>query len=105
MRSLRYLVLVLAVMAPVSAATAAKGIQQRPSSGRVEPIRVVLMNLSGKSREAHVRHTVIALPVAEKVVLQVMPGEKVTITSATDRHVAKVMTVSAVDGGRVIPVE
>jgi hypothetical protein len=71
----------------------------------VEPIRVVLVNMSGKSREAHVGHAVIALPVAEKVVLEVTPGERVTITSATDRHVDKVMTVSAVDGGRVIPVE
>ena len=110
MRRLQSIVLVIAIVAPVVSPMLAEVIQQRPSYGRVapgraEPIQVVLVNMSGKLREAHVGRAVISLPVAEKVVLRVTPGEKVTITSATDRHVGKVMTVSAVDGGRVIPVE
>ncbi|SEG31752.1 hypothetical protein SAMN05421819_2478 [Bryocella elongata] len=105
MRRLQFIVLAVLVMASVASPVLAEGIPQGPLPGRAMPIRVVLVNMSGKSREAHLGHAVVALPVAEKVVLQVMPGEKVTITSATDRHVDKVMMVSAVDGGRVIPVQ
>ena len=68
-------------------------------------IHFTIINMSGKSREAHVRDTVVPLPVAERVALQVPPGESVTITSNTNRSVMRVIAISAKDEGHVVPVD
>jgi hypothetical protein len=68
-------------------------------------VRIVMINMSGKSREVHLRDTVITLPVAERVALQVPQGESIKITSSTDRRVARVIAVASTDAGRTIPVD
>jgi hypothetical protein len=64
-----------------------------------------MINMSGKSREAHLRDTVITLPVGERVALQVPPGESIKITSSTDQRLARVIAVASTDAGRTIPVD
>ena len=59
---------------------------------------------AGKSRAAHIRNTVIALPIAESVTLQVRPGEPITITNDTDRRIERTIVIITTDEGRTIPV-
>jgi hypothetical protein len=68
-------------------------------------VPIVMINMSGKSREAHLRDTVITLPVGERVALQVPPGESIKITSSTDQRLARVIAVASTDAGRTIPVD
>ena len=67
-------------------------------------VHFTIINMSGKPREVHLRDTVISLPVAEPMPLQVPLGESIRITSAANEHVQQVITVSAKDEGRVVPV-
>jgi hypothetical protein len=76
-----------------------------PSVTQQHLVRIVMINMSGKSREVHLRDTVITLPVAERVALQVPQGESIKITSSTDRRVARVIAVASTDAGRTIPVD
>jgi hypothetical protein len=68
-------------------------------------IHFTIINMSGKSREAHVRDTVVPLPVAERVALQVYLGEPVKIVSNTNQNVMRVITISATDEGHLFPID
>lgn len=68
-------------------------------------VHFTIINMSGKSREAHIRDTVVPLPVAERVALQVYLGESVKIMSDTNQSVMRVITISAADEGHVFPVD
>ena len=67
-------------------------------------VHIVMINMSGKSREVQVGDTVVPLPVAQRVALQVPRGESVKITSTTDRTIARVIVATATDEGRTIPI-
>src|ERR1700748_1901597 len=79
-----------------------------PQSEKTQPrhlVHFVLINMAGKSREARVRNTIVTLPVAQPVTLQVLPGVCVKITSSSDRYFVRIKTISTADEGRVIPVD
>jgi hypothetical protein len=68
-------------------------------------VRFQIVNMSGKSREAHVGDIVITLPVAQPVALQVLPGHCIEVSSKTSRNLNRLITVTALDEGRIIPVD
>jgi hypothetical protein len=68
------------------------------------PIRFEIINMSGKSREAHIGDTVIPLPVAERVALQAPVGKSIKIMSNTNQRVMHVIVISAIDEGHLFPV-
>ena len=80
----------------------ANNAMRRATEHEVE--RILLINMSGKAREACVGDAEVPLPVAERVVLQIYPGERITITSSTNRAIHRVMAPAATDSGRVIVV-
>jgi len=67
-------------------------------------IHFEIINMSGKSREAHLGNTVIPLPVAQRVALQIPAGKSVKIMSNTNTKIMQVMVISAIDEGRLFPV-
>jgi hypothetical protein len=67
-------------------------------------VRFQIINMSGKSREAHIGDAVIPLPVAQRVALQVRAGNSVKIMSNTNRSVMQVIVISAIDEGHLLPV-
>jgi hypothetical protein len=77
----------------------------KPTASRQPLVRLVMVNMSGKSREARVGESVVPLPVAQRVALQVPKGECIKITSSTDQTVARVITAAPTDEGRTIPVD
>ena len=91
--------------AQVSPATPNAKPNTKPGAPQQDLIHIVMINMSGKSREAHVRNTVVPLPVGERVALQVPPEASIKITSSTDRAMAQVITVTSTDEGRTFPVD
>lgn len=73
--------------------------------GKPRPIRFSVINMSGKSREARIRHALVMLPVAEPVNLQAFPGETVTITSDTNQKVSRTIVISSSDEGHLYPID
>lgn len=67
-------------------------------------IHFEIINMSGQSREAHVGETVIPLPVAQRVALQTPAGTSVKIMSNTNQSVTRVITISAIDEGHLLPI-
>ena len=67
-------------------------------------VRVSIINMSGKNREARLRNVAVPLPVAQRVTLQVLAGSSITITSDTDQHVSHVIVVAAPDEGHLYPI-
>ena len=67
-------------------------------------IHIEIINMSGKSREAHLGNTVIPLPIAQRVALQMLAGKSVKIMSNTNTKIMQVMVISALDEGRLFPV-
>ena len=67
-------------------------------------IRFEIINMSGQSREAHIGDTVIPLPVAQRVALQAPIGTSVKIMSNTNRSVMRVIVISTIDEGHLLPV-
>ena len=67
-------------------------------------IRFEIINMSGQSREAHIGDTVVPLPVGQRVALQTPIGKPVKIMSNTDRSVVRVIVISAIDEGHLLPV-
>jgi hypothetical protein len=63
-----------------------------------------IVNMSGQSREAYIGDAVIPLPVAQRVALQVPAGNSVKIMSNTNQSVMRVITISAIDEGHILPV-
>ena len=90
-----------------SASTAS--VMQKPSieSERTQgnPVHFVIINLSGKSRQAHLRNAVITLPVAKRVPLEAPSGSSLEITSDTNQHVERVIPIASTDEGRIIPID
>lgn len=82
----------------------AQGLKVNPEASQPPLVRVVLINMSGKSREARVGDTVVSLPVAQRVVLQLQQGQCIKIASMTNRAIARVITVTSTENGRVIPI-
>jgi hypothetical protein len=83
----------------------AQALHAKPRATQQPIVRVVVINMSGKSREAQVGDRVVALPVAERIALQVPRGEGIKITSNTDQRIARAITVAAIDDGRTIAVD
>jgi hypothetical protein len=88
----------------MNSASHAQDINAKPKASQQQLVHIVMINMSGKSREAHVRDTVVPLPVAERVALQIPQGENIKITSSTDRTIDRVITAASTDEGRTIPV-
>jgi hypothetical protein len=83
-----------------------------PSAGRpqseTEPkerINVTVINMSGKSRQAAFGPLKTDLPVAQRVVLQLRPGETLRIVSDSDSRIEERFVVSWRDATRVLVVE
>ena len=89
----------------MSSASYAQAVNEKPRATQQPLVHVVIINMSGKSREARVRNTVVPLPVAQRVVLQVPQGGSIKITSDTDRRIARVITATSSNEGRVITVD
>lgn len=68
-------------------------------------VHFVIINLSGKSRQAHLRNAVITLPVAKRVPLEAPSGSSLEITSDTNQHVERVIPIASTDEGRIIPID
>ncbi len=100
----KVLMMLIVSIVCLSGAGRAQATNAKPRATQQDVEHIVLVNMSGKAREAHVGDAVIALPVAERVALQVHPGEKITITSSTDRTIVRVITPVAKDDGRTISV-
>jgi len=98
------LILLISSMVWANSASYAQAVSAKPKAPQQHLVHMVMVNMSGKSREAHVRDTVVRLPVAERVALQVQPGQCIKITSDTDRTIARVITATSTDNGRTIPV-
>ena len=98
------LMMVIVSILWLSDAGRAQAIHAKRRASQQDVKHIVLINMSGKSREAHVGDSVIPLPVAERVALQVHPGERIMITSSTDQKLATVITPAAKDDGRTISV-
>jgi hypothetical protein len=101
----KVLMMLIFNMVWLNGASHAQDINAKPRATQQHLVHIVMINMSGKSREAHVRDTVVPLPVAERVALQVPPGENIKITSNTDRTIARVITAASTDEGRTIPVD
>jgi len=67
-------------------------------------LHISVINMSGKHREAIVRRTVIDLPVAQRVDLQIHTGEHFRVVSNTDSKINVIFSVTARDQSRVIVV-
>jgi hypothetical protein len=67
-------------------------------------IHFEIINMSGQSREAHIGDTLIPLPVAQRIALQTPAGESVKIVSNTNETIMRVITISAIDEGHLLPV-
>jgi hypothetical protein len=98
------LILLISSMVWLNGASYAQAANAKPRASQQHLVHVVMINMSGKSREAHVRDTVVLLPVAQRVALQVPQGECIKITSSTDQTIARVITAASTDNGRTIPV-
>jgi hypothetical protein len=70
----------------------------------IEPIRVVIISMSGRSREAHVGQDVVALPVGQRITLQVRIGHTVRFASNTESHFSSAMTITDADAGRIVTI-
>jgi hypothetical protein len=79
------------------------GTQHVPSS-KPAFIRVTVINMSGKQREAIIRKSKIDLPIAQRVALQLQPGEQLRVTSTNDSKLAATYLISDRDAGRLIPI-
>lgn len=88
----------------ITVASHGQDVHTRSRTTQQHRIHLELINMSGKSREAHLRQTVVELPVAHRVQLLVRDGESIRITSRTDQKVARMITAASADDGRVIPV-
>jgi hypothetical protein len=93
------LAMVLALPFLASGLVAQKAPQPAPES-----VHVVLVNMSGNSREVKIGRSVVSLPVGQRVPLTVHRGEPIAVMSATDTKVDWKILVQSVDDGRVIPV-
>jgi len=89
----------------ISPATPAPTLLQVRATQSRHLIHFTIINMSGKPREAHIRDSVVHLPVAEPVALQVPLGDSVKITSNTNRGVMRVITISATDEGHLLPID
>jgi len=89
----------------LNAASYAQATTPKPTPTHQPLLHVVVINMSGKAREAHVGNTVVPLPVAERVALQIPQGASIQITSSTDRNFTRVFTPALADDGRTIPVD
>jgi hypothetical protein len=67
-------------------------------------IHFEIINISGQAREAHIGHSVIPLPVAQRVALQTTEGNLVQIVSNTNQKIRQVINVSCSDEGHLFPV-
>jgi hypothetical protein len=67
-------------------------------------IRITVINLSGKRREAVVRKTVVNLPVAEPITLQMHAGERFRVVSDTDSRINSTFLITEKDAGQLITV-
>ena len=92
-----------AVTGPVTRGSM-RGLQAKDTRSQ-QLVRFVVVNMSGSDREVQAGDTVVALPVAMRVALQVPAGVAIRITSRTDQSLRRVMVISATDEGRVVPVE
>jgi hypothetical protein len=101
----KVLMMLILTMVSLNGASPAQAINAKPKATQQPLVYMVMINMSGKSREAHVRDTVVPLPVAERVALQVPQGESIKITSDTDRTIARVITAASTDNGRTIPID
>jgi hypothetical protein len=68
-------------------------------------IHFAVINMSGKSREVHLRDGVIGLPVAQRVSLQAPVGGVIEITSDTNQKIKRIIVIDGVDQGRIIPID
>jgi hypothetical protein len=100
----KVLMMLIFSMVCLNGASHAQNINAKPRETQQHLVHIVVINMSGKSREAHVRDSVVPLPVAERVALQVPLGESIKITSDTDRTIARVIVAGSTDEGRTIPI-
>jgi len=101
----KVLSMLISSMVWMNSAIHAQAINAKPRATQQHLVHIVMINMSGKSREARVGDTVVPLPVAERVALQVPQGDNIKITSSTDRTIARVITTASTDEGRTIPVD
>jgi hypothetical protein len=104
-KSKQVLILLISSMVWVTTASHAQEVNAKPRATQQHLVHIVMINMSGKSREVHLRKTVVPLPVAQRVALQVAQGEIIKITSSTDQAIARVITAASSDEGRTIPVD
>jgi hypothetical protein len=98
------LLFVLAIVtAPMASLQAGLVASKKVEAPRL--VHVVMINLSGSSREARVRDQVVPLPVSERVALQVPAGVAVQITSDSDGRVARAIVLSTSDEGHVFAID
>ena len=95
---------VMVLMLSVAWVSGAGLAQAKTPVSREKVVRIVVINMSGKAREARVRDAVVVLPVAQRVALEVPVGARIKITSDADRAVGLVITAAATDEGRTIPI-
>ena len=89
----------------INGASCAQAVNAKPKARQEPMVHMVIINMSGKSREARVRDMAVPLPVAQRVLLEVPRGGSITIASETDSRVARVITATSGDDGRVITVD
>ena len=68
-------------------------------------VHVVVINMSGTTREVHHRGDTLLLPIAVRVPLQVPARDSIKITSNTNSKVEDVIPIAATDEGRTIPIQ
>ena len=76
-----------------------------PQANEAGLLRITVINLSGKNREAVVRNAVIDLPVATPVVLQMHAGEAFQVRSDTDSKFRESRVITESDQTRIIAVQ
>jgi hypothetical protein len=89
----------------VSSASAMQKPTIESEKAQGSPVHFVIINLSGKSRQAHLRNAVVTLPVAERIPLEAPSGSRLEITSDTNQHIERVIAIASTDEGRIIPID
>lgn len=81
-----------------------QAMQETWHSAKPKLVHLVVINMSGFSRVLHHGNDLVPLPVATRVPIQIPAGDRIQITSETDRRVEITISVKNGDEGHILPI-
>jgi hypothetical protein len=70
-----------------------------------EPLYITVINMSGQPRQAALCDSNVDLPVAQRVVLEIRPGDTLRVVSSTNSKIEERFVISERDAARLLIVQ